>query len=117
MVGKSLSPILYLISLALIATWIVGVFFGVGFFFLMHHSERPVSHLAFGNTDFSVSLDESPWLLQTMIRLDQLFPEPSQLVGNQPQTGFSDRDRTGAAPGKQARSKWADRRRRRPSPD
>jgi hypothetical protein len=35
--GKSLGPILYLVTVGVIATWVIGVFFGVGFFLLMHH--------------------------------------------------------------------------------
>ena len=103
--GKSLGPILYLISIGLIATWIIGVFFGTGFFFLTP-PERPGSHLAVGRTDLGVFLTESPWLLEAMIRLDPLFPEPfakpAQLAGNKAQTGFADRDRTVSAPGGQS---------------
>jgi len=103
--GKSLGPILYLISIGLIATWIIGVFFGIGFFFLTP-PERPGSNLAVGRTDLGVFLTESPWLLEAMIRLDPLFPEPfakgAQLAGNKAQTGFADRDRTVSAPGGQS---------------
>src|ERR1700730_13135819 len=93
--GKSLSPILYLISIGLIATWIIGVFFGTSFFFLTP-PERPSSHLAVGRTDIGVFWTESPWLLEAMIRPDPLFPEPfakpAQLAGNKSQTEFTDRD-------------------------
>ena len=103
--GKSLSPILYLVSIGFIATWIVGVFFGAGFFFLML-PQRPVSGLAVGSTDFGVLSTESPWLFEAMIRLDPLFPErfaePAQLAGNKAQTGFADRDRTVGTPGGQS---------------
>jgi hypothetical protein len=103
--GKSLSPILYLISIGLIATWIIGVFFGTGLFFLTP-PERPGSHLAVGRTDIGVFSTESPWLLEAMIRLDPLFPEPFakpvQLAGNKAQTGFADRDRTVSVPGGQS---------------
>src|SRR5258708_3476092 len=103
--GKSLSPILYLISIGLIATWIIGVFFGAGFFFLTL-PERPVSHLAVGSTDFGVFLTESPWFPDATIRLARLFPEPfaepAQLAGNKAQTGFADRDRTVTGPSGQS---------------
>jgi hypothetical protein len=103
--GKSLSAILYLISIGLIATWIIGVFFGTGFFFLTL-PERPGSHLAVGRTDIGVFSAESPWLLEAMIRLDPPFPEPfakpAQLAGNKAQTGFADRDRTVGTPGGQS---------------
>jgi hypothetical protein len=103
--GKSLSAILYLISIGLIATWTIGVFFGTGFFFLTL-PQRPGSHLAVGRTDIGVFLTESPWLLEAMIRLDPLFPEPfakpAQLAGNKAQTGFADRDRTVGTPGGQS---------------
>jgi hypothetical protein len=99
--GKSLSPLSYLISLGLIATWITGVFFGVGFSFLMTRSEKPVSGLRAGSADFSKSLAESPWLLHAMSRLDQLFPEPSQLVGNGAAATPDDRHQFVSAPSKQ----------------
>lgn len=103
--GKSLSAILYLISIGLIATWTIGVFFGTGFLFLTP-PERPGSHLAVGRTDIGVFSTESPWLLEAMTRLDPLFPEPSakpaQLAGNKAQTGFADRDRTVGTPGGQS---------------
>jgi hypothetical protein len=103
--GKSLSPILYLVSIGFIATWIVGVFFGAGFFFLML-PQRPVSGLAVGSTDFGVLSTESPWLFEAMIKLDRLFPEPfaepAQLAGNKAQTGYADRDRTVSATGGQS---------------
>ena len=103
--GKSVSPILYLVSIGFIATWIVGVFFGAGFFFLML-PQRPVSRLAVGGTYFGVLLTESPRLFEAMIKLDRLFPEPfaepAQLAGNKAQTGFVDRDRTVAATSEQS---------------
>jgi len=41
--GKSIGPLSYLISVGLIATWIIVVFFGAGLAFLIHRSARPVS--------------------------------------------------------------------------
>jgi hypothetical protein len=40
---KSLSALLHMISTGLIAIWIIGVFFGLGFFFLVHEPQRSVS--------------------------------------------------------------------------
>jgi len=49
--SKSLGPILYLVSVGVIATWVIGVFIGVGFFFQMpHHLEKVASHLGIGST-------------------------------------------------------------------
>jgi hypothetical protein len=77
--GKSLGPILYLVSVGVIATWVIGVFFGVGFFLLMHHhSEKEASHLGIGSAHLSASLVESPWVFQPMTRPDRLFPQPSE---------------------------------------
>lgn len=59
--GKSVGPLLYLISLGLIASWTLGVFFGVGFFFLAHRSATLVSGVSVRDTDFSVGLAESTW--------------------------------------------------------
>jgi hypothetical protein len=51
-------------------------------------------------------LDASPWLLEAMIRLDPLFPEPfarpAQLAGNKAQTGFADQDRAVSTSGGQS---------------
>jgi hypothetical protein len=59
--GKSVGTPLYLISLGFIATWTIGVFFGVGFFFLVHHSQKLVSGLGAGNrgTDIISGFAES----------------------------------------------------------
>jgi hypothetical protein len=77
--GKSLGPILYLVSVGVIATWVIGVFFGAGFFLLMHHhSEKEASHLGIGSAHLSASLVESPWVFQPMTRPDRLFPQPSE---------------------------------------
>jgi hypothetical protein len=59
--GRSVGPLLYLISLGLIASWTLGVFFGVGFFFLVQRSATLVSGLGVRDTDFSVGLAESTW--------------------------------------------------------
>jgi hypothetical protein len=101
--GKSLNSVLYLISIGLTAAWIVGVFFGTGFLFIMF-PERPVSRLTAGETDFGVFSTERPWLLEA--RVERLFPEPfakpAQLAGNKTQTGFADRDRMLSAPSGQS---------------
>ncbi len=110
--GRSFSSILYLISIGLIAGWIIGVFFGAGFLFLTL-PQRQGSRLAVGGTDFGVFLTESPSSLEAMIRQDRLFPEfaePAQLAGNKPQTGFADRDRMVSAPSRQSAvemDRWA----------
>jgi hypothetical protein len=94
--SKSLGPILYLVSVGVIAIWVIGVFFGLGFFFLMHHhSEKEASHLGIGNAHLSASLVESPWVFQSMIRLDRLFPQPSEVE-------LGDRDLTIPAPDKKS---------------
>src|SRR6202008_4359460 len=71
--GKSLGPILYLVSVGVIATWVIGVFFGVGFFFLLHHrSSKEALQLDVGGANLSASLVDSPWVYQSMTRLDRL---------------------------------------------
>src|SRR5260370_20026237 len=51
---KSLSPLLYLISVGLVATWVIGVFFGGGIFLLTHRPERLVSGLSVSRIDFGI---------------------------------------------------------------
>jgi len=92
--AKSLGPILYLVSVGVIATWVIGIFFGVGFFFLVHHhSENDASRLGIGRVHLSASLAESPWVLQSMTGPDRLFPQPFEVASG-------DWDLTVAAPDK-----------------
>lgn len=92
--AKSLGPILYLVSVGVIATWVIGIFFGVGFFFLVHHhSENDASRLGIGGVHLSASLAESPWVLQSMTGPDRLFPQPFEVASG-------DWDLTVAAPDK-----------------
>ena len=63
--GKSLGPIIYPISIGVIATWVIGVFFGGGFFFLMHpHWEKQAAYS--GSADLSASLTESPLVFRSI---------------------------------------------------
>jgi hypothetical protein len=63
--GKSLGPIIYPISIGVIATWVIGVFFGGGFFFLMHpNSEKQAAYS--GSADLSASLTESPLVFRSI---------------------------------------------------
>src|SRR5690348_4766629 len=59
--GRCVGPVVYLVSLGLIASWIIGVFFGVGFFSLAHRSAKLVSGLGVRGTDISVELAQSTW--------------------------------------------------------
>jgi hypothetical protein len=112
--GKSLGAPLYLVPFGLIATWIIGVFFGAGFFLLRHELERPVSNSA---VDLGLSLAEDRSLAQPTVtqalhasegdhpienprnrpvRLDHPIPDPT------PQTGLGVRDQPAPAPGKES---------------
>lgn len=83
--GKSIGPLFYLGSVGIIAVWIIGVFFGVGLFFLTPRSERLDAGRGVESNRSSVSMAESPWLIEALSRLDQLLPgqspEPVPLVG------------------------------------
>jgi hypothetical protein len=84
--GRSIGSLFYLISVGLIASWIVAVFFGVGLFFLMPRSGKLASGLSPGGTSFDPSSAETPWLLQSTSRLNRLssvqHPEPPQPMGD-----------------------------------
>lgn len=92
--GKSLGPILYLVTVGVIATWVIGVFFGVGFFLLMHHhSEKNASQWGMDSGHFSASSMETPRTSRSITTPDQLF---SQASGGAP----GDSDLTVTAPEK-----------------
>jgi hypothetical protein len=77
--AKSRGPTLYLVSVGLIATWVIGVFFGVGFLFLMHpHAKKEASQLGVGGAHLSTSLLENPGVFLSMIGTDELFSLPSE---------------------------------------
>jgi len=77
--------VFYLISVGLIAGWIIAVFFGVSIFSLMPRSARLASGLSPGGTSFNDLSAETPWLMESMSRLDQLSsqlnPVPPQPKG------------------------------------
>src|SRR5437763_13467206 len=74
--GRSMGSLFYLITLGLIASWTVAVFFGVGLFSLMPRSAKLASGLSPGATSFNASSAETPWLTQSTTRLDALSSQP-----------------------------------------
>jgi hypothetical protein len=93
--GRSMGSLSYLISVGLIASWIIAVFFGVGLFFLMPRSAKLASGLSPGGSSFDASL----WLTQATSRLDRLSnlrpPAPTQPMGD----AAADRGRPVVGPG------------------
>jgi hypothetical protein len=93
--GRSMGSLFYLISVGLIASWIIAVFFGVGLFFLMPRSAKLASGLSPGGTSFDASL----WLTQPTSRLDRVSnlppPAPAQTMGD----AAADKGRPVVAPG------------------
>jgi hypothetical protein len=79
--GRSIGSVFYLVSVGLIAGWIVAVFFGVGLFFLVPRSAKLEPGLSPAGGGFG-----TPWLTQSMSRLDRLSslppPEPPQPMGD-----------------------------------
>lgn len=83
--SKSLGPICDLVSTGVVATWIVGVFFGVGFWLLMLNDSkgsRPGSGAHLSN-----SLTETPHAFRSMI-------SPGQLIIQLPKVASGDMDLT-----------------------
>src|SRR5260370_23789741 len=84
--GRSIGSLSYLISVGLLASWIIAVFFGVSLFFLMPRSAKLASGLSPGDTRFDDSSAKAPWLMQSTSRLDRLSspstPEPAQPTSN-----------------------------------
>jgi len=84
--GRSIGSLFYLISVGLVASWIVVVFFGVGLFFLMPHSVKLEPGLRPAATSFDASSAQTPSLTQSTSRLDQFSslppPEAPQPMGD-----------------------------------
>ena len=84
--GRSIGSVFYLVSVGLIAGWIVAVFFGVGLFFLVPRSAKLEPGLSPAGGGFDGLSAQTPWLTQSTSRLDRLSsrppPEPPQPMGN-----------------------------------
>lgn len=82
---KSLGPTLYLISVVLIAAWVIGVFFGAGLLPLMHpYATKKAPQFGLGEVPFSGSLAEAPSFPQSITEVDELPPPPPEVPpGNQ----------------------------------
>jgi hypothetical protein len=84
--GRSIGSLSFLISVGLIASWIIAVFFGASLFFLMPRSAKLASGLSPGGTRFDGSSAETPWLMQSTSSLDRLSspstPDPAQRTSN-----------------------------------
>jgi hypothetical protein len=84
--GRSIGSLFYLISVGLIASWIVAVFFGVGLFFLMPRSAKLEPGLRPAGTSFDASSAQTPSLTQSTSRLHRFSgpppPEPPQPTGD-----------------------------------
>lgn len=85
-VGKSISAIGYLISVGLIASWIIAVFFGASLFFLMPRPATMVTGSSAAGDRFNASSAEIPWLFQSTDRLHQLSA-PMNFESGQPAGG------------------------------
>ena len=96
--GRSIGSLFYLISVGLIASWVIAVFFGVSFYFLMPGSAK-LGHGLNPDTRFSDSSAETPQLTQSTSRLDRLSspppPEPPHPMGDD----AADKGRPVLAPG------------------
>src|SRR5262249_5748362 len=88
--SKSLGPICDLVSTGAVATWIVGVFFGVGFWFLMLNDSEG-SRPGMGGYHPSTSLTETPHAFRSMISTERL-------VIQRPNLATGDMDLTVARP-------------------
>jgi hypothetical protein len=77
--GKSIGPLFYLVAVGITAAWIVGVFFGLGLFFLTPRSERLVYGWGIESNSSSLSMAETPWLGTTTGAVE---PESRPLTGD-----------------------------------
>lgn len=89
--GRSIGSLLYVISVGLIASWIIAVFFGVGLFLLMPPSAKLQPGLSPAGASFDAPSAQAPSLTQSASRLDRLSkltaPEPPQPMPDAPGNG------------------------------
>jgi hypothetical protein len=74
--GRSIGSLSYLISVGLIATWLIAVFFGVGLFFLKPQPAKPGSGASPASPYLNAASAEAPLLMQSTSRLDRLSTLP-----------------------------------------
>jgi len=83
--GKSIGSLGHLISVGLIASWIIAVFFGASLLCLVPRSATLVTGSSEGSDRFNASSAEIPWLYQSTDRLHRLAGpllfEPGQPAG------------------------------------
>ena len=84
-IGKSIGSLGHLISVGLIASWIIAVFFGASLLCLVPGSATLVTGSSEGGDRFNASSAEIPWLFQSTDRLHRLAGpllfEPGQPAG------------------------------------
>ena len=95
--SKALGPFLYLVLYGVIAVWVVGVFFGVGLFFLMHRSEKQAIRLGVGDVHLVTLLPESPGVYQSIAGSDRFLPQPYEAATSDKNQTVATADMTGAA--------------------
>jgi hypothetical protein len=96
--GRSIASLLYLVTIGLIATWTIAVFFGVSLFFLVPPSAKLATGPSLVGDRLNASSADMPWLLQSTSRLDHLSTsrpfEPPRPLGD----GASDKNAPIVAP-------------------
>jgi hypothetical protein len=80
--GRSIGSLFYLVSVGLIAGWIIAVFFGVGLFFLMPRSAKLEPGLSPAGAGFDAPPAKPPSLTQSESRSDRVFSQPPQSLGD-----------------------------------
>ena len=95
--SKALGPFLYLVLYGVIAVWVVGVFFGVGLFFLTHRSEKQAIRLGVGDVHLVTLLPESPGVYQSIAGSDRFLPQPYEAATSDKNQTVATADMTGAA--------------------
>jgi hypothetical protein len=95
--SKSLGPLLYLVWFGVIAVWVVGVFFGVGFFFLTHRSEKQAIQLGVGGAHLVTLFPESPGVYQSISGSDRFLAQPSETATPEKKETAATADIKGAA--------------------
>src|SRR5438105_10474035 len=70
--GRPIGSLVYQVTIGLIATWTIAVFFGVSLFFLMPRSVKLATGSSQGGDRLNASSADMPWLMQSTSTLDRL---------------------------------------------
>lgn len=99
--GRSIGSQFYLISIGVIAGWIIAVFFGVSFYLLMPRPAKLEPGVSPSSTNLNASSAEAPSLMEATRMPDQLSTPPPPKLPQPMGDAAADKDRPAVVAGSQ----------------